>query len=130
MAVVPTLATMAALTMFHTTGYADGSVDDYWEPYAAPATRIQRTIRSYFVRVRALLGELAVNRRLYTFSQPDLSRFMSLYMNKPVGSTVELAERATRVHAARIKYKFRLRSRPRIESSMNRLPTIHYNWQR
>ena len=82
MAVVPTLATMAALTMFHTTGYADGSVDDYWEPYAAPATRIQRTIRSYFVRVRALLGELAVNRRLYTFSQPDLSRFMSLYIHE------------------------------------------------
>ena len=68
MAVVPTLATMAALTMFHTTGYADGSVDDYWEPYAAPATRIQRTIRSYFVRVRALLGELVVNRTLHLFT--------------------------------------------------------------
>ena len=129
MAVVPTLATMAALTIFHTTGYADGSVDDYWEPYNAPALRIQRTIRSYLVRGRALLGSLGFKRRLYTFSQPDLTRFMDLYMKKPVGSTIELAERATRIHASRIGYKFRLLSRPRITSGGNQLPTIQYNWQ-
>mgnify|MGYP005669967187 FL=1 len=127
MAVVPTLATMAALTLLHTTGYADG-ID--WEPYNAPALRIQRTIRSYLVRGRALLGSLGFKRRLYTFSQPDLSRFMDLYMKKPVGSTVELAERATRIHASRIEYKFRLLSRPRITSGGNQLPTIHSNWQR
>ena len=126
MAVVPTLATMAALTMFHTTGYADGSVDDYWEPYAAPATRIQRTIRSYLVRGRALLGILGFKARLYTFSQADLSRFMDLYEDK---STVELAERAVRIQASRIQYKFRLLSRPRITSGGNQLPTIQYNWQ-
>ena len=127
MAVVPTLATMAALTLLHTTGYADG-ID--WEAYNPPVLRIQRTIRSYLVRGRALLGSLGFKRRLYTFSQPDLSRFMDLYMNKPVGSTVELAERATRIHASRIEYKFRLLSRPRITSGGNQLPTIHYNWQR
>ena len=136
MAVVPTLANMAALTLFHTTGYADGSVDEYWQPYnqalrkqIPAALRIQRTIRSYLVRGRALLGSLGFKRRLYTFSQPDLSRFMDLYMKKPVGSTVELAERATRIHASRIGYKFRLLSRPRITSGGNQLPTIQYNWQ-
>ena len=137
MAVVPTLATMAALTLFHTTGYADGSVDDYWQPYnqalrkqIPAALRIQRTIRSYLVRGRALLGILGFKARLYTFSQADLSRFMDLYKDKPDGSTVELAERAVRIQASRIEYKFRLLSRPRITSGGNQLPTIHYNWQR
>ena len=127
MAVVPTLASMAALTLLHTTGYADG-ID--WEAYNPPALRIQRTIRSYLVRGRALLGILGFKARLYTFSQADLSRFMDLYKDKPDGSTVELAERAVRIQASRIEYKFRLLSRPRITSGGNQLPTIHYNWQR
>ena len=127
MAVVPTLATMAALTLLHTTGYADG-ID--WEAYNPPVLRIQRTIRSYLVRGRALLGSLGFKARLYTFSQADLSRFMDLYEDKPDGSTVELAERAVRIQASRIEYKFRLLSRPRITSGGNQLPTIHYNWQR
>ena len=127
MAVVPTLATMAALTLLHTTGYADG-ID--WEAYNPPVLRIQRTIRSYLVRGRALLGILGFKARLYTFSQADLSRFMDLYKDKPDGSTVELAERAVRIQASRIEYKFRLLSRPRITSGGNQLPTIHYNWQR
>ena len=127
MAVVPTLATMAALTLLHTTGYADG-ID--WEAYNPPVLRIQRTIRSYLVRGRALLGILGFKARLYTFSQADLSRFMDLYEDKPDGSTVELAERAVRIQASRIEYKFRLLSRPRITSGGNQLPTIHYNWQR
>ena len=124
MAVVPTLASMAALTLLHTTGYADG-ID--WEAYNPPVLRIQRTIRSYLVRGRALLGSLGFKARLYTFSQADLSRFMDLYEDK---STVELAERAVRIQASRIQYKFRLLSRPRITSGGNQLPTIHYNWQR
>ena len=127
MAVVPTLASMAALTLLHTTGYADG-ID--WEAYNPPVLRIQRTIRSYLVRGRALLGSLGFKARLYTFSQADLSRFMDLYKDKPDGSTVELAERAVRIQASRIEYKFRLLSRPRITSGGNQLPTIHYNWQR
>ena len=54
MAVIPSLAVMAALTLFHT-GYGEGSVEDYWQPYAAPATRIQNTFRSYLARAHVQL---------------------------------------------------------------------------
>ena len=51
MAVIPSLAVMAALTLFHT-GYGE---EDYWQPYAAPATRIQNTFRSYLARAHVQL---------------------------------------------------------------------------
>ena len=59
MAVMPSLATMAALTLFRNTANGD---DDYWEPYAAPATTIQKIIRSYLARAHSLLGPLGAVR--------------------------------------------------------------------
>ena len=108
MAVIPSLAVMAALTLFHN-GYGEGSVEDYWEPYAAPATRIQKTIRSYLVRTRALLGDLTV--RSWSTVYPSGGRFEFLYRDNPVHRRREqfwgpLANRATRMHGARLKYKF------------------------
>ena len=65
MAVVPALATMAALTLFRNPGYGEDSVEDYWHPYGTPdinvpATTIQKMIRSYLARARTLLGPVVI----------------------------------------------------------------------
>ena len=51
---IPSLTAMAALTLFHN---QDVSVD--YTPYAAPATTIQKIIRSYLSRARTVLGRFS-----------------------------------------------------------------------
>lgn len=96
MAVMPSLATMAALTLFRNTANGD---DDYWEPYAAPATTIQKIIRSYLARARTLLGPLKEGWKVWGSSYPRQYR-----IRKKSHNLRELAQRSRRMNWARIQY--------------------------
>lgn len=100
MAVVPSLQLLAALTLFRNTGYGEGSVADYCLPYTAPATTIQKTIRSYLARARALLGELQ-GRTGRMLRAPSTCLRLAGTTNTPL-----LDYRAMRIHGERLTYKY------------------------
>ena len=118
---VPSLQHMAALKLFHTTPnlkrildghsvtrlkrkYAEGSVD--WRPYAAPATTIQRIIRSYLIRARALLGKLerTISGDFHRFPNTPTSR--ELCRRHIEGEeTRKIGDRARTMHFAKLSYR-------------------------
>ena len=105
MAVVPALATMAALTLFRNPGYGEDSVEDYWHPRGnidvnAPAIKIQKSIRSYLARARALLGELQ-GRTGRMLRAPSTCLRLAGTTNTPL-----LDYRAMRIHGERLTYKY------------------------
>ena len=105
MAVVPSLQLLAALTLFRNTGYGEGSVADYCLPYTAPATTIQKTIRSYLARARALLGELQ-GRTGRMLRAPSTCLRIQRQLLYPTTNTPLLDYRAMRIHGERLTYKY------------------------
>ena len=110
MAVVPTLATMAALTLFRNPGYGEDSVEDYWHPRGnidvnAPAIKIQKSIRSYLARARTLVGQVIIGFVTLPYRQMYRKR-RSPFTPRSIGTLerTPLWRKSRRINEARMQY--------------------------
>ena len=113
MAVVPSLQLLAAYTLFHNPEHGAGAVDNYCLPYTAPAITIQKTVRSYLARARALLGQLqwewvgvSTSGRWIRAGSTALRQGGSTNVGGPPSTTPILDSRALRMHGERRYYSY------------------------
>ena len=111
MAVVPALATMAALTLFRNPGYGEDSVEDYWHPRGnpdvnAPATKIQKSIRSYLARARTLVGQVIIGfvTLPHRYRRRKSPFPVSLQLMSNAAERTPLWHKSRRINRARVQY--------------------------